>query len=92
MSKIDTMRERLATLQPEHLEIIDDSHKHLGHGGYMADGSHYRMLIVSQQFDGKNKVARHRMVYAALGDMMKDDIHAMNIDPKTPAEYAAPTA
>ncbi len=89
MSKIDTMRERLAPLQPQSLEIIDDSHKHAGHGGFMADGSHYRMFIVSPQFDGKNMVARHRMVYAALGDMMKHDIHAMNIDARTPAEAAA---
>ena len=88
MSKIDTMRERLAALQPQSLEIIDDSHKHSGHGGFMADGSHYRMTIVSAQFDGKNQVARHRMVYAALGEMMKQDIHAMNIDARTPAEVA----
>lgn len=86
MSKIANMRERLAALQPLSLEIIDDSHQHAGHGGFMADGSHYRMLIVSAQFDGKNQVARHRMVYAALGDMMKHDIHAMNIDARTPAE------
>lgn len=88
MSKIAKMRELLATLQPESLEIIDDSHKHASHAGFMDDGSHYRMLIVSPQFDGKNKVARHRMVYGALGEMMKHDIHAMNIDAKTPAEAA----
>lgn len=89
MSKIDTIRARLACLEPQSLEVFDDSHQHLGHGGYRADGSHFRMRIVSAQFEGKNKVARHRMVYAALGELMKEDIHAMNIDARTPAEAAA---
>lgn len=91
MSKIDIIRARLAGLEPQSLEIFDDSHQHLGHGGFRADGSHFRMQIVSAQFEGKNKVARHRMVYAALGEMMKEDIHAMIIDARTPAEAAAPT-
>ncbi len=86
MSKIDTMRARLAALEPQSLIIHDDSHQHHGHAGFMNDGSHFRMEIVSAEFEGKNKVARHRMVYAALGDMMKHDVHAMNIDARTPAE------
>lgn len=88
-SKIDTMRHRLSALEPQSLDIRDDSHQHLGHGGFREDGSHFSMRIVSAQFEGKMPIARHRMVYAALGDMMKDDIHAMNIDAKTPAEAAA---
>lgn len=86
MSKIDTMRSRLAALAPSVLDIRDDSHQHLGHAGFRDDGSHFSMSIVSSQFEGKNPIARHRMVYAALGEMMKEDIHAMNIDAKTPAE------
>ncbi len=88
MSKIEKMRQRLAALQPESLEIIDDSHKHASHAGFMSDGSHYRMIIVSSLFEGKLPIARHRMVYGALGEMMKQEIHAMNIDAKTPAEAA----
>lgn len=88
MSKIDTMRARLAVLEPVQLEIRDDSHQHRGHGGYRDDGSHYSLRIVSSQFAGKNAVARHRLVYAALGDMMREDIHAMNIHAQTPAEAA----
>lgn len=86
MTKIDTIRQHLSVLEPVSLEIFDDSHQHLGHGGFRNDGSHFRMQIVSTHFEGKNKVARHRLVYAALGEMMKEDIHAMNIDAKTPAE------
>lgn len=92
MNKIDAIRQRLSVLKPVALEIFDDSHQHLGHGGYRNDGSHFRMHIVSAHFEGKNKVARHRLVYAALGDMMKEDIHAMNIDARTPAEKSAETA
>ena len=88
MSKIDKMRELLAPLQPVSLEIIDDSAKHTGHGGFMEDGSHYRMRIVSPAFDGKQMIARHRMVYTAPGDLMKHDIHAVNIDAQSPAEAA----
>ncbi len=88
MSKIDTMRARLAALEPVSLEIRDDSHQHQGHGGYRDDGSHYSMHIVSAQFAGKNAVARHRLVYAALGDMMREAIHAMNIHAQTPEEAA----
>ena len=88
MTKIDAMRARLAALEPQALEISDDSHQHHGHAGFMDDGSHFSMRIVSAQFEGKNQVARHRLVYAALGEMMKHDVHAMNIDARTPAEAA----
>lgn len=89
MSKIDTIRARMAVLEPLSLEIFDDSHQHQGHAGFMNDGSHFRMQIVSTQFEGKNTVARHRMIYAALGELMKEAIHAMNIEAKTPAEAQA---
>ncbi|MBP9714279.1 MAG: BolA family transcriptional regulator [Sterolibacterium sp.] len=89
MSKIDTIRARMAVLEPLSLEIFDDSHQHHGHAGFMNDGSHFRMQIVSTQFEGKNTVARHRMIYAALGELMKEAIHAMNIEAKTPAEAQA---
>lgn len=85
MSRIELMRERLAELDPVSLEIADDSHKHAGHAG-AGGGGHYTLRIVSAQFAGKGTVARHRMVYSALGEMMKRDIHALNIQAKTPDE------
>ncbi|HUX92032.1 MAG TPA: BolA family protein [Gallionellaceae bacterium] len=86
MSRIDQMKAMLATLQPVQLEIIDDSHKHAGHEGARSGGGHYTMHIVSAQFAGKPTLARHRMIYSALGDMMKHDIHALNIKAYTPEE------
>lgn len=86
MSRLDQMRTLLATLQPVQLEIIDDSHKHAGHEGARSGGGHYNLHIVSAQFAGKATLARHRMIYSALGDMMKHDIHALNIMAYTPQE------
>ena len=86
MSRIEAMHALLAALDPVALEIIDDSHKHAGHAGARDGGGHYRLHIVSSQFAGMNTVARHRMIYSALGEMMRHDIHALNITAKTPDE------
>lgn len=79
MTVIDRIRARLAALQPERIEIGDDSALHAGHAGARSGGGHYRLLIVSPHFESRSTVARHRMIYDALGDMMKTDIHALAI-------------
>lgn len=90
MSRIDQMRTLLAALHPTQMEITDDSHKHAGHAGARAGGGHYRLDIVSAQFVGKNTLARQRMVYSALGEMMKhNEIHALIIQAYTPEEVQA---
>ncbi len=86
MNLTGQMRARLASLQPVQIEIVDDSHKHAGHAGARSGGGHYRLFIVSPQFAGKPTVARHRMVYSALGEMMKHEIHALHITACTPEE------
>lgn len=80
------MRARLAVLDPTVLEIIDESHKHAGHAGARDGGGHYALNIVSAQFAGNNTVARHRMIYSALGELMKREIHALTIQARTPDE------
>lgn len=85
-SRVDMMRQRLAALAPESLEIIDESHKHAGHAGSRSGGGHYALRIVSVQFAGKSTIARHRMIYFALGEMMKREIHALNIQANSPDE------
>ncbi|MEO6423540.1 MAG: BolA family protein [Candidatus Nitrotoga sp.] len=85
-NRIEQMNTLLATLQPTKIEIADDSHKHAGHVGARSGGGHYRLLIVSTQFASKPTLARHRMVYSALGDMMKHEIHALAIAAYTPEE------
>jgi BolA protein len=80
------MHARLAVLNPTILEIIDESHKHAGHAGAREGGGHYVLNIVSAQFAGNNTVARHRMIYSALGELMKREIHALTIQANTPDE------
>lgn len=80
------MRAALQALQPSHLEIIDESHKHAGHEGARDGRGHFALDIVSEAFAGMASLARHRRVYQAMGNMMQTDIHALSIRARTPAE------
>jgi BolA protein len=83
------IRERLAALDPEALDLVDESALHAGHAGAAGGGGHYRLLIVSSRFRGQGTVQRHRMVYGALGPMMRREIHALSIQALAPEERAA---
>ena len=81
------MRARLASLAPLSLDLHDESAQHAGHAGSRpSGGSHWHLAIVSEAFRGKPPVARHRMVYEALGDLMKRDIHALRIEASAPEQ------
>ncbi len=86
MNVSDLMQQRLSALKPEMLEILDESGKHAGHEGAKTGGGHYQLVIVSHEFDGKPAQTRHRMVYEALGPMMKKEIHALAIKAYAPGE------
>lgn len=86
MSTAERMRERLAALSPERVDIADESAKHAGHEGAKGGGGHYALTIVSPKFDGQSTVARHRMIYVALGDLMRREIHALSIRAFAPGE------
>ena len=75
-------------LAPQSLDVADDSHKHAGHAGARGGQGHFSVDIVSAAFAGKLPLARHRLVYAALGEMMQTDIHALSIRARTPDEVA----
>ncbi len=79
-------------LAPVELEIVNESALHAGHAGHReaggGDNTHFRLRIVSEVFTGKPRVARHRMVYAALGEAWGAGLHALAIDAKTPDEVA----
>jgi BolA protein len=79
----------LRALAPTRLEVIDDSHKHAGHEGARDGRGHFTVVIVSDEFTGRAPIARHRMVYAAVGDLMQTDIHALAIKALAPDEDAA---
>ncbi|MDD5176316.1 MAG: BolA family transcriptional regulator [Sterolibacterium sp.] len=86
MTVVDTIRERLAALQPQTLEIADDSALHAGHAGAKSGGGHYRVIIVSPQFARLPTLKRHRLVHTALGTLMQREIHALSITALTPEE------
>jgi len=85
--RVERIRARLAdVLAPQELAIEDESHKHAGHAGARDGRGHFRVRIVSAAFSGQVPLARHRAVYAALGDLMQTDIHALAIDARAPQE------
>jgi BolA protein len=84
--RIAALQAHLAALEPVSLSITDDSHQHVGHAGARGGGGHFSLQIVSRQFIGKNTITRHRMIYSALAEMMKNDVHALNIQARTPDE------
>jgi BolA protein len=86
MNTVENMKQRLAALSPESIEILDESGRHIGHEGAKGGGGHYQLLLVSAQFHGAALPARHRMVYDALGPMMKNEIHALSIKAYAPDE------
>ena len=87
MSVADEIRSRLAALEPQALELTDNSALHAGHAGAAPGGNtHWRLVIVSPAFSGKNTVARHRMVYDALRELMNRPIHALEIEARAPGE------
>lgn len=83
---LDEIQARLAGLEPEHIDIEDESAAHAGHAGAASGGGHYRLLIVSKHFAGLGAVARHRLIYQHLGDLMTGRIHALSIRALTPDE------
>ena len=81
------IQNRLAALEPLELQLEDQSEQHRGHAGYLAGGNtHWRLTIVSPRFSGQSVVARHRMVYEALGNLMQNPIHALAITARAPEE------
>lgn len=88
MNRIEAIESALrAGLSPAHLQINDDSAAHAGHAGAASGGGHFSAIIVAQAFEGKSLVQRHQMVFRALGDLMRAEIHAFSMQPFTPTEY-----
>jgi BolA family transcriptional regulator, general stress-responsive regulator len=87
-STADLIKSRLDALNPVALHLVDDSAAHAGHAGAReSGGGHFQLTIVSDAFQGKTTVARHRMVYAALADLMQQKIHALQIEAMTPDQF-----
>ena len=84
--RLRLIRSRLETaFEPEHLELIDESHRHRGHVGAADGKGHFRVQIVSKRFRYTRPLERQRMIFDALGDLMQTDIHALSISAQPPA-------
>jgi len=87
--RVQTIRSRLlASFTPSACEVADESALHAGHAGAASGGGHYRITLVSDVFEGKNRLSRHRLVYDCMADMMHTDIHALAIIAIAPSEIA----
>lgn len=86
MSVEELIREKLAILVPESVSIEDESARHAGHEGAKGGGGHYRLVVISKRFEGQALQARHRMVYEALGPLMRKEIHALALTAYAPGE------
>jgi len=87
--RVDAIRAAIeAALAPVSLEIEDESHRHAGHAGAADGRGHFRVDVVSEAFAGLGPIARHRAIYAAVGELMTTDIHALSIRARTPSEAA----
>ena len=86
MTVEELIREKLAALAPESVSIEDESAQHAGHEGARSGGGHYRVVVVSNLFAGQSLQARHRLVYEALGPLMRREIHALALTAYAPGE------
>ena len=85
--RVTAIRQRLAdAFTPELLEVEDESHLHAGHAGARDGLGHFEVTIVAEAFEGRGRIERHRLIYAALGTLMQTDIHALKINAYAPAE------
>jgi len=86
-ARVEAIRERLQrSLSPQELDIVDESHKHVGHAGARDGRGHFRLRIVAAAFAGLPLIRRHQLVYAALADLMQSDIHALAMETRSPHE------
>jgi BolA protein len=86
----EMLRRLNSAIRPTQIELVDDSEQHRGHGGYNPAGeSHFTLRIESPAFAGKTRVERQRMIYAALGDLMRERVHALSIRASAPDERVA---
>lgn len=84
-ARMNEIRRRIEkALDPLELEIIDESHKHVGHAGARDGRGHFHVRIATKKFAGLRPIQRHRLVYDAVGDLMETDIHALSIEASLP--------
>jgi BolA protein len=85
-ARLERLTRRLQALEPDQLDVVDDSRHHAGHAGAADGRGHFSVLIVSKRFAGLATLRRHQLVYEVVGDLMATDIHALSIQALAPGE------
>ena len=85
-TRLERLTRRLQALEPDRLDVVDDSRHHAGHAGAADGRGHFSVLVVSKRFAGLATLRRHRLVYEAVGDLMTTDVHALSIQALAPGE------
>ncbi len=85
-TRLERLTRRLQALEPDRLDVVDDSRRHAGHAGAADGRGHFSVMVVSKRFAGLATLRRHRLVYEVVGDLMTTDIHALSIQALAPGE------
>ena len=85
-TRLERLTSRLQALEPDRLDVVDDSRRHAGHAGAADGRGHFSVMVVSKRFAGLSTLRRHRLVYEVVGDLMATDIHALSIQALAPGE------
>lgn len=85
-TRLERLTRRLQALEPDRLDVVDDSRRHAGHAGAADGRGHFSVMVVSKRFAGLATLRRHRLVYEVVGDLMATDIHALSIRALAPGE------
>ena len=86
--RLERIREILERrFRPLHLDLRDDSARHVGHPGATSGGGHYRVVLVSAEFEGRSRLEQHRLVNEALREMFGDEVHALGLETRAPSEW-----
>lgn len=85
-TRLERLTSRLQALEPDRLDVVDDSRRHAGHAGGADGRGHFSVMVVSKRFAGLSTLRRHRLVYEVVGDLMATDIHALSIQALAPGE------
>ena len=80
--RVKQITKKLETLNPTHLEVLDESFKHVGHAGYKTGKGHFKVIITSEKFNNLSRISIHKLIYNTIGILMETDIHALSIKHK----------
>lgn len=83
----DIIKNKLKILQPSYINVINESENHIGHSGYNNGNSHFKIIILSKEFEGNSRIKRHKLIYNILAKELRETIHSLSIEAYTESEH-----